>query len=77
MNSRSENRPACCHVVPVLARGMDIREVVEKALQRLRDEGSVVAPGFDKPEGIVAFHTASGHLYKVTLEKDESPKGAG
>jgi hypothetical protein len=29
-----------------------------------------------KPEGIVVYHTASRSLFKVTLEKDESPKGA-
>jgi hypothetical protein len=69
-------RPSCCGVVPVLARGMDIRECVERGLQALRDGGSVAAPGFMRPEGVVAFHTASGHLYKVTLEKDAEPKGA-
>lgn len=68
-------RPACCGVVPVLARGLDIRWAVEDALDRLRSSGSVAAPGFMRPEGVVAFHTASGHLYKVTLEKDEEPKG--
>lgn len=36
--------------------------------------GSIAAPGF-KAEGIVVFHTASGHLFKVTLENDEKPKG--
>lgn len=36
--------------------------------------GSLAAPGF-KAEGIVVFHVASGHLFKVTLENDEKPKG--
>lgn len=45
------------------------------ALARLRDEGSVAAPGFMKPEGIVVFHTAGNVCFKVTLENDESPKG--
>ena len=69
-------RPACCGVVPELARGMDIRAAVENALTILRVGGSVAAPGFMKPEGVVAYHTASGMLFKVTLEKDEAPKGA-
>lgn len=68
-------RPKCCHVVPELARGKDIRAVEAAALHILRTEGSRAAPGFKKPEGTVIFHTASGHLYKVTLENDESPKG--
>lgn len=67
-------RPACCHVVPVLAEG--VQEVaVESALHRLRTEGSVAAPGFMRPEGIVVYHTASRSLFKVTLERDAEPKG--
>jgi hypothetical protein len=74
-----ESRPACCHVVPVLDRtatatGLAISVVA--LIEALRVDGSLAAPGFMKPEGIVAFHTASGALFKVTLEKDEAPKGA-
>ena len=68
-------RPACCHVVPVLARGIGIETLGTDALNRLRTDGSVAAPGFDKPEGIVIFHAASSQLFKITLEKDEAPKG--
>jgi hypothetical protein len=28
-----------------------------------------------RPEGIVVFHTASGALFKKTIEGDEKPKG--
>ncbi|TKC96414.1 RNA ligase family protein [Polyangium fumosum] len=70
-------RPACCNVVPVLAQGMDIRAVTEKALALLRKEGSRAAPGFMQPEGVVIIHSASGGSFKVTLEKDEAPKGQG
>jgi hypothetical protein len=73
--SDPSTRPACCHVVPELARGLDVREVADRALRMLR-AGSVAAPGFPKPEGIVLYHTASRQLFKVTLEKDEAPKGA-
>ncbi len=66
-------RPACCSVVPVLAVGG--WGAVSHAMHRLRFEGSVAAPGFMKPEGVVVFHAASGQLFKVTLEKDEAPKG--
>jgi len=68
-------RPACCHVVPEIARGMDIRETTERALTALRMGGSFAEPGFMKPEGVVIFHTASSQLFKVTLEKDAEPKG--
>ena len=68
-------RPACCGVVPVLARGVKVGMVEDVAIVALQELGSIVAPGFMRPEGIVLFHAASGQLFKVTLEKDEQPKG--
>ena len=50
--------PACCHLVPVLYRGIFTTDACEKALEWLRTNGSAASPGFDKPEGIVCFHTA-------------------
>ncbi len=67
-------RPACCHVVPVLGRGLLSDPVVTKALENLRLSGSAAAPGFMNPEGIIVFHTAAGLGFKKTLEGDESPK---
>jgi hypothetical protein len=69
-------RPKCCHVVPLLYQGLGIETAAANAIVRLHNEGSLAAPGFMKPEGIVVFHTASSQLFKVTLEKDEKPKGA-
>jgi hypothetical protein len=45
-----------------------------EALAALEEKGSVAAPGFMKPEGIVIFHTAANLYFKKTLEKDEMPK---
>jgi hypothetical protein len=67
--------PPCCHLVPVLRRGMFSTEMAESALQELRERGSLAAPGFMKPEGIVVFHVAGNVGFKKTLEKDEMPKG--
>lgn len=47
----------------------------EDALFRLKQDGSLAAPGFMRPEGIVIFHTASNMMFKVTIENDEKPKG--
>lgn len=69
------NRPACCHVVPVLWKGLFEEMELDDILGRLRIEGSHFAPGFMNPEGIVIYHAASKQLFKKTLEKDESPKG--
>lgn len=64
--------PACCHVVPILqTQDCFSNEVVENRIQLLRQWGSVAAPGFMQPEGIVIYHTAGKCMFKVTLENDE------
>ena len=70
------SRPACCGVVPVLVEEMDFNsDAIEAALSYLRTCGSLCAPGFMDPEGVVVFHSASGTLFKKTLVGDEKPKG--
>ena len=71
----SEGRPDCCDVVPVLYSGNYTIGCVEQALSYLRKNGSAAAPGFMRPEGIIVWHEASRQMFKVTLEKDEAPKG--
>jgi len=69
-------RPACCSVVPIVHYGLfDTAQVLE-AVEKLRTGGSLAAPGFMRPEGIVVFHHATKQLFKKTLEKDEKPKGS-
>jgi hypothetical protein len=68
-------RPSCCEVVPVLWVGPNEQRFVDSCLADLRVGGSHAAPGFMNPEGIVLYHSASGHLFKKTLEDDEKPKG--
>lgn len=67
-------RPACCHVVPVLATGIFTTGIVDAALEELRASGSRAAPGYPYPEGVVVFHVAGNFLFKKTLEKDDEPK---
>lgn len=66
--------PACCHVVPVLYRGIFNTAVTMEALNKLRLNGSVAAPGWKDPEGIVVFHSGNGALFKKTFEGDEEGK---
>lgn len=61
------------YAVPVLYSGPNNEQAIRASLDRLRVEGSLAVPFMD-PEGIVIFHTASGHLYKKTLKDDEKPK---
>lgn len=70
-----DERPACCHVVPVLERHTFNEASIYLALQRLRQQGSAAAPGFMQPEGVVVYHTANGTLFKALLENDDVPKG--
>ncbi len=65
-----EKLPACCNVVPVLYTGPFSDEAVEQCLAKLKETGSVAAPGFMQPEGIVIFLQASRSLFKVTLDGD-------
>lgn len=71
-------RPAICDVVPVLYEGpleeYGVMKGIKAALSILTEQGSVAAPGFMKPEGIIIFHKASNQLFKKTLDKDEEPK---
>jgi hypothetical protein len=60
--------------VPVIYEGIFDTYAIDSALDDLREEGSYAAPGFKNPEGVVIFHHAGNHLYKVTLENDEVPK---
>lgn len=68
-------RPACCHVVPILYRGMFVTDQIERCLDRLEISGSVAAPGFMKPEGVVIFHPQGNVGFKKTIEKDAEWKG--
>lgn len=74
--SALEAAPACCHVVPVLLRGPFRTDAVDMAIRLLKQRGSYAASGFMKPEGVIVWHEAARHLFKVTCEKDEQPKGA-
>ena len=66
--------PLCS--VPVLAEGdiFDSRHV-SAAVDRLYFHGSIAAPGFKNPEGVVVYHHASNELFKQTVVGDQIPKG--
>jgi hypothetical protein len=67
--------PPCCSLVPVLYRGIFSTDAVEAAISALRQNGSMAAPGFLRPEGVVCYHVAGNVGFKVTLEGDGVPKG--
>jgi hypothetical protein len=63
-------------VVPILYSGPFSDFWIERSLDALRNEGSLAAPAFKDPEGIVIHHHAANQMFKVTLVGDEAPKGA-
>lgn len=69
------DRPACCGVVPVLYQGPFGDQPITDAIARLTNEGSLAAPGYRNPEGIMIYHVAANAYFKKTIHKDESPKG--
>lgn len=68
-------RPACCHVVPVVYDGLFTSGAVDNAISHLRMYGSMATPGFMPAEGVVIYHQATKTLFKKTIEKDDAPKG--
>jgi hypothetical protein len=73
---RDRGLPSNVHVVPTLVTAewsptnLEGLEPAYKAIQQLTEQGSVAAPGFMNPEGIVIRHSASGQLYKWTFDGD-------
>lgn len=71
-------RPSCCSVVPVLYSGPmedhGVMKGIRVSMHALESGGSVAAPGFMNPEGIVIFHPQGKILFKKTLDKDDEPK---
>lgn len=74
LTGKQQYAPACCHVVPVIMRWTFSEERIAETLDKLRTHGSYAAPGFMNPEGIIVFHSASGAMFKKTLERDDEPK---
>lgn len=68
-------RPKCCHVVPTLYRGDFDTAMIQGVMDSLLINGSIAAPGFMKPEGIVVYHAQANVLFKKTYEKDDAGKG--
>jgi hypothetical protein len=69
------------HVVPVVEpyRGVYLNDpgfAFFSALEQLKREGSLAAPGYMNPEGIVMFHGRSGTGFKKTFDYDEEGKWA-
>lgn len=70
--------PECVGLVPILWRGNFDKATIglcdNHCIKFLQQHGSVAAPGFMNPEGIVIFHVAGNVGFKKTIKNDENPK---
>lgn len=71
----ADHLPECVGVVPVLYTGPFDTHEVRMVLNQLEAGGSIAAPGYPFPEGVVVFHTAARTLMKSTIKDDEKGKG--
>lgn len=69
-----ENTPDCVSVVPTLYTGPFSVVTVDSILKDLHENGSVISPGFMKPEGVVVYHVHSRTLFKKTLDHNDEHK---
>lgn len=69
-----DNIPVCCDVVPVLYQGTFDTSAVDETLTILSSGGSIAAPGFMRPEGVIVYHIAAGVGFKKTIDNDHQPK---
>lgn len=70
-----DTRPRCCDVVPMLASGLFSQKLIDDAMDKLKNNGSMADPNCKRPEGIIVYHEAANLYFKITCENDESPKG--
>lgn len=68
-------KPECCYVVPLVYWGSFESLDAQRILDDLVRGGSLAAPGFMKPEGIIIFHEPSRVSFKKTVEGDDTGKG--
>lgn len=67
--------PSCCHVVPVFCDDVPFAEVPGLLDDIFFFRKSWAAPGFDRPEGAMIYHSAARQYFKYTLDGD-GHKGA-
>ena len=71
----TERAPACCKVVPILYEGLFDTIIARLAMFDLNTNGSIAAPDYMNPEGVVVYHKAAATGFKMTIKDDDKPKG--
>lgn len=64
--------PVCVTSAPIVpVESLSLSGAAEEAMCYLKRRGSIAAPGFMDPEGIVVYHTAANQMFKQTFDFDE------
>lgn len=56
-------------VVPIIHRGENFFETIQAAEHWLTENGSMVAPGYRRPEGMIVYHVPTRVRFKVIFDK--------
>jgi hypothetical protein len=68
--------PSCVDLVPVLYQGIMDTTAIDDTMAHLSQLGSQASPGWTKPEGIIVYHSAANHGFKVTFDKSDQAKSS-
>jgi len=63
-------------LVPLIFRGTFDTMSVDVSVNHLESTGSLAAPGFMRPEGVIVWHAAARQVFKVLIENDDVAKSA-
>jgi hypothetical protein len=69
-----ETKPKCCYVVPILYHGIFNTDQIDEELLILERNGSIAAPGFMNPEGVIVYHEKGNLFFKKTIKNDSHGK---
>ena len=67
--------PDWLDVVPILGYGTFDTDHIRYSADELQRDGSILVPGFMRPEGIVVYHKPGDALFKYTFDKNDGHKG--
>jgi hypothetical protein len=62
------DRPDCCQVVPTLRYDRFDTSTIEATLTALDASGSIAAPGFMRPEGVMVWHERAQTMFKYPFD---------
>lgn len=57
-------------VVPILYEGDFTPTIVDEVMAKLLETGSVISPGYRKPEGVVVYFSRSNSMYKKVFDAE-------